>query len=363
MSEPSRERVEAALAPHLGGARIVAMRAETIGTGQMSESRRLHLEYDGATGPATIVAKFPSLDPTSRTTGRAVRGYEIEARFYRDLRPHLGAEAPRCWHAWRDEETDDFLLLLEDLAPCRQGDQLTGCTLAEAEAAVDALAGLHAPLWGSPELAATTWLARSAPEERGRTQALLARLWPGFLERYRERAGEEVARVGAALVDDPGDYFTAELPSRTLVHGDYRLDNLLFVEAPPPTGSDAATERPARGGVLAARVVDFQTLSHGCGVQDLSYFLGAGLVPETRRAHESALVARWREVLAARGVETDGDEVWHWYRRYAVAGIIMSVVASMIVKRTERGDEMFLAMARRHARHALDVDALGALRP
>ncbi|MFM9086151.1 MAG: hypothetical protein ACKORC_06800 [Acidimicrobiia bacterium] len=222
MSEPSRERVQAALAPHLGGARIVAMRAETIGTGQMSESRRLHLEYDGATGPATIVAKFPSLDPTSRATGRAVRGYEIEARFYRDLRPHLGTEAPRCWHAWRDEETDDFLLLLEDLAPCRQGDQLTGCTLAEAEAAVDALAGLHAPLWGSPELAATTWLARSAPEERGRTQALLARLWPGFLERYRERAGEEVARVGAALVDDPGDYFTAELPSRTLVHGDYR---------------------------------------------------------------------------------------------------------------------------------------------
>ena len=218
-------------------------------------------------------------------------------------------------------------------------------------AAIDALAGLHAQLWGAPELASATWLARSTPQERGRTHELLARLWPGFLERYRDRAGEEVVRVGTALVDDPGDYFSAALPSRTLVHGDYRLDNLLFAER---AGGHA--------GGLVARIVDFQTVSHGCGVQDLSYFLGAGLLPEVRRAHEGELVARWRAALATRGVATDPDEVGHWYRRYAMAGLIMAVVASMIVKRTERGDEMFTTMARRHARHAADLDALGALR-
>lgn len=363
---PTRERVEVALAPILGGARIAEMRAETIGTGQMSESRRLHLTYAGAargagaTGaPATVVAKFPSLDPTSRATGRAVRGYEIETRFYRDVRPRLGDVAPRCWHAWRDEETDDFLLLLEDLAPCRQGDQLAGCTPDEAAAAVDALAAVQAPLWGAADLASATWLARAAPEERGRTRDLLARLWPGFLTRYGDRIGDDVTRVGGAFVDDPGDYFTADLPYRTLVHGDYRLDNLVFVDRP---GGAPGAGRAAHGRGLAARVVDFQTASYGCGVQDLSYFLGAGLLPEVRRAHEGELVARWRAALAARGVATDPDEVRHWYRRYAVAGLIMAVVASMIVKRTERGDEMFTTMARRHARHAADLDALGALR-
>jgi hypothetical protein len=35
----------------------------------------------------------------------------------------------------------------------------------------------------------------------------------------------------------------------------------------------------------------------------------------------------------------------------------VTVIASMIVQQTERGDEMFIAMATRHARHALDVGA------
>ena len=34
----------------------------------------------------------------------------------------------------------------------------------------------------------------------------------------------------------------------------------------------------------------------------------------------------------------------------------MAVVASMIVEVTERGDAMFLAMARRHAAHAIDAE-------
>ncbi len=35
----------------------------------------------------------------------------------------------------------------------------------------------------------------------------------------------------------------------------------------------------------------------------------------------------------------------------------MAVGASMLVVRTDRGDEMFLAMAHRHATHALDLGA------
>jgi hypothetical protein len=34
----------------------------------------------------------------------------------------------------------------------------------------------------------------------------------------------------------------------------------------------------------------------------------------------------------------------------------------MLVERTERGDDMFMVMAERHARHATDLDALGVLR-
>ena len=39
----------------------------------------------------------------------------------------------------------------------------------------------------------------------------------------------------------------------------------------------------------------------------------------------------------------------------------MAVAASMMVVQTERGDEMFLTMARRHGAQILDLDALELL--
>ena len=39
----------------------------------------------------------------------------------------------------------------------------------------------------------------------------------------------------------------------------------------------------------------------------------------------------------------------------------LAICASMLVVQTERGDEMFLTMARRHATHVLDLDGLGRL--
>jgi hypothetical protein len=72
-------------------------------------------------------------------------------------------------------------------------------------------------------------------------------------------------------------------------------------------------------------------------------------------------VRRYHERLGGAGVELAWDDCWRSYRRGTVAGVIMALAASMLVERTERGDDMFMVMAERHARHALDVDALAAL--
>ena len=57
----------------------------------------------------------------------------------------------------------------------------------------------------------------------------------------------------------------------------------------------------------------------------------------------------------------DWDRCWTEYRRFTFSGIVTAVVASMIVKRTDRGDQMFCAMTDRHAAHALDLDSLSLL--
>lgn len=353
MPSPDVDTLNRALSGGLQGARVVAVSDEAIGTGQMSESRRLRVTYSSPCDlPTTLIAKFPSDDPTSRATGKATRCYEVEASFYRDLREALDVGAPHCYFVERNEETDEFLLLLEDFAPCRQGDQIAGCSLAEAEACVDELVRLHGPLWNSQFLTTLPWLNRTSNKERSGSQALMQQVFPGFIARYADRLDPAARTVGEEFVRDSGDYFTRQLPHRTVVHGDFRLDNLLFRSA-------AVAGGPGGGRV---GVVDFQTVTHACGPQDLSYFVGAGLTTDLRRTHERALVERWATGLRGYGVELDNNHVWNEYRRFTFAGFVMAVVASMIVKQTPRGDEMFMAMANRHGVHAADLDSLAAVR-
>jgi hypothetical protein len=339
------DELSVALAPWLDTARITGVRAEPTGTGQMSDSLRVHLSTDppGAL-PATLVVKRSSSSEMSRAASRVTRTYEVEAAFYRDLRDRLDVRAPHCWHVSYDADRDDVFLVLEDLAPCRQGDQIVGCTPQEAEVVVDELVRLQGPLWGSVELESYSWLNRITPAMRKGTFDRLSNSWPGFVERYAERLSVECRALGAAFVADPGDYFTRPHVTRTVVHGDFRLDNLLFLDS---------------GGVA---VVDFQTTVLAEGLQDLAYFLGAGLTVPERRLHEQALIARYVTGLAAYGVAIEPTSLELGVRRYAWAGLVMAVCASMLVERTERGDEMFVTMANRHSAHAADCDSLGAVK-
>ncbi len=62
-------------------------------------------------------------------------------------------------------------------------------------------------------------------------------------------------------------------------------------------------------------------------------------------------------LLDAGIADLNWDDCWHAYRRATFAGFGVTVVASMIVQQTERGDQMFLTMADRHSQHALDLGA------
>ena len=72
--------------------------------------------------------------------------------------------------------------------------------------------------------------------------------------------------------------------------------------------------------------------------------------------HEEEIVRNYHEKLLAEGVEGFGwQDCWQAYRKSAFAGFGVTVIAAMIVQQTERGDQMFLTMADRHSRHALDL--------
>jgi aminoglycoside phosphotransferase (APT) family kinase protein len=177
---------------------------------------------------------------------------------------------------------------------------------------------------------------------------LLPGLWAGFTERYAADLDPDVHTAGDALFSHLDAYLLADTTPWTIVHGDYRLDNLLF--DPSPGGTPVA-------------VVDWQTCTHGNALADVAYFIGAGLAGPERRHHEEDLVRDYHAGLVAAGVDGyDRDRCWADYRRGSWHGMVMAVAASMLVERTDRGDRMFLTMAGRHARHALDLDGPGVLR-
>src|SRR3954470_11202726 len=311
-----------------------------IGTGQMSESYRVALDWDGE--PASVVLKVAASDPTSRATGVGLGAYEREIRFYREIAPRLeGAALARCHSALFDAAEGWFTLLLGDAGPAVQGDQIRGCTPDEARLAIAELARLHAPLLGDHELGATPWLNQESPLN----QALLAQLWPGFLERYEERLEAEHKALIERFLQSVDSWSSDRRAPLGLVHGDYRLDNLLF-------GVD--------GSPLPFCVVDWQTVGWGPAMHDASYMLGGGLTVEDRRAHEDDLLGTYFDGLGDQQALT-WETCREGYRAGSFSGVLMAIAASMLVERTERGDEMFMTMLARHAQHAIDVDAVALL--
>ena len=330
------------------GVAVTAVDQTPVGTGQMCDSVRLRLTYDGPTdGPATVIAKLPAADETSRATALSLRSYENEVRFYQQLAPELPIRTPHVFHADIDVVTASFILLLEDMAPAGQGDQLLGCSPEVAKVAVDELVRLHAPRWDDPTLAEMEWLHRDRAEGQQFMLMMLPIFWDGFRERYAADLGQVIHQAGDALFADLEAYLTADTEPWSIVHGDYRLDNLLF--------------DPTPGGVPIT-VVDWQTVTHGPALNDVAYFIGAGLVRDHRVSVEQELVRGYHSGLVAAGVTGyDWDRCWRDYRRGTWAGLIMAIAASMLVERTDRGDQMFLTMAERHARHALDLDAASVI--
>ena len=314
-------------------------RSSRIGDGLVGMNIRLELDSDGSV-PRSLIAKMPSPDPTSRATGIALRNYEREVCFYLEIAPTVDIRVAHCYHAEWQADSGDFVLLMEDLAPAAQGNQITGCDAIQAHTAVLELAKLHGPRWNDPTLADIEWLGRRTSNDSHQLTMLWSMFVPGFIDCY----GGYLSSAATELINRFGQQIAGWVDGRdsanTVTHGDYRLDNLMFAS-------------PQGGAPIAA--VDWQTPGHGLGITDVSYFLGAGPLPEERRLIERDLVEEYGQALAEYGVAVDSDHLWLQYRRDAYAGIVMSVIASQIVGSNDRSEAMFAAMATRHAQHALDL--------
>ena len=331
------------LSAAIGTGTVERFSTERIGTGQMSECYRVALTYvRGASGPESVVLKVAASDPASRQTGLALGLYEREVRFYTDIAPAVGGPVAPCYSSDFDGATGVFHLLLGDAAPAAVGDEIRGATVEQALLAMTELGHLHAPLLGRSAMADVEWLNRDSPMN----QALITQLYAGFVDRYRDDVAHAHREVCERLVASFDAYLAAAPDSvHGLVHGDYRLDNMLF--------GQPGADRPLT-------VVDWQTVTWGPATMDVAYFIGCALPDEIRRENYDALLDAYHTALGPEPLLSI-DDVREGVRRQSFFGVMMAIVSSMLVERTDRGDEMFMTMLRRHSQHVLDTGALATL--
>jgi hypothetical protein len=327
-------------------ATVAGFRVEAVGTGQLGETRRFHLEYAGAVppdAPRSVVGKFPSDNEVARNTGRDMGFYRSEVMFYRELAHRAVIRTPAVYVAEIRPETGEFVLLFEDLAPAVQGDHMRGCSVGDARKALSEAAMLHAAFWNDEELARQPWLYVPPGAQGFYTTELVESSWAHFSKTYGPRMDPEVIKVCDRFVRHHAAWNAPRPPPKCFSHNDFRVDNMLF------------------GGERIA-VVDWQTSAWlGTGM-DVAYFLGGAFDRETRRAHEAELLHHYLDELRRHGVtDYSFDHLMADYRHYSFAVLVVAIAATVIVKQTERGDRLFMKMVTDGAWQALDNDALDAL--
>ncbi|WP_216915819.1 phosphotransferase [Nocardia noduli] len=319
-----------------------------VGTGQTAATYRVLVRYreQQPALPDSFIVKMPYQDQAVRD--RVSPSYRAEHAFYTDVAHTVDVPIPQCFHCEIDRNGADFVLLLEDLAPAAQGDQLAGCEVAHAQLAARALAGLHGPRWCDPTWRKFSGITTPDPDASTARRAGDIAI---------SAAGVTVEKLGGAMTSDARETLRAAnalvadwlmlKPERfCLLHGDYRLDNLLFDP-----------------GHTRVTVVDWQTLAVGLPARDLAYFVGTSLTPEIRAESERDLVHDYHRALLAYGVsEYDESECWHDYRLGMLQIPMLASFGTAFSASTGRGDAMMVAMLERGCRAIRELGSLELIR-
>jgi hypothetical protein len=326
------------------GADVREVDTSPIGTGQTGATYRVSATYatDGVL-PPTFAIKLPAQDDSVRE--RVALGYLSEVEFYTDVADRVRIPVPGCFYSDIADDGTDFVLVLADMAPAVQGDQIAGCTPQEAQLAVEALAGLHGPSWCDRAWLDLPTIVMPKPGDEAAANGLgdVSKVAADItIDKLGDRISAEDRETLTAAMGLVTPWLLAGPKRFALMHGDYRLDNMLF--------------DPDRTRIT---VVDWQTMGVGLPARDLAYFTATSLAPEVRSEIEEDLVRRYHEALLGYGVtDYDADTCWRDYRLGIIQAPLITGLGFAFAASTERGDEMILTMLHRGCRAIRELGTL-----
>lgn len=273
-------------------ASVTSYTVESIGEGKgfMHQIARLRLDYDDESKdlPRTAIIKLPSTDPDVKAISDKMGDHQREVRFYEEVATNAILRTPSSYYSAIDTVTGHTVLLLEDLGDARQGDSVVGCSQAEAELAIRLLAKFHASWWESPRLEHLEWMPLKGAESNI-YQEVYADAWKAFVHKSGHGMPSELREIGERLsqhIPTIKDRLTDH--PRTIIHGDYRLDNCFL-------GTSVDSE--------SLVVFDWEFCVIGRGTYDAATFINEAFPPQQRSNVEMGLLRMYHSSLVESGIQ------------------------------------------------------------
>lgn len=322
---------------------ITAVSVEQIGVGVGVSSAVYRATITSTTGPVSVIVKLAALDPAAQFTSTVLSMYRREVLFFEKLGSESPVRVPNSFYGEVNDDGSQFVVVMEDLAGNRICDQVSGMAIEDAERAIDSLAAWHAKFWNKVDGLAESGTAvpLGSPMYPAMLPFLFDEGWailtasescqpPSELLSVGPKFGAAIGGLLADLDKDPV----------TVLHGDYRADNIMF----DPSGSPI--------------LIDFQLTGTGSAAYDLAYFITQSLTAETASANEQALFERWKAGVIAGGVpEADLAGIWENYRKAALFCLVYPVVASRGMDLTDaRSRDLLNTMQSRLGRATRELD-------
>lgn len=318
----------------------VAVTQIGVGIGVSSALYRAVLGGEGC--PESVIVKLQALAPEAIQSSAALGFYRREVNFFEELCNDSPVRVPDCHFSDIEDDGAAFVIVMEDFGGNRMVDQVAGMELADVESAVVALADWHATWWNKVDGFTDRGLA--VPLGSPIYPAVLPTLFAEGWEKLSAEAPhvlEKFAEIGAKFGDALGGLLQQlDAAPNTLLHGDYRADNMMF---------------DANGSLL---LLDFQILGTGSAAYDLAYLVTQSPDASVAAANERRLFELWKARLIESGVlATDLERAWDDYRAAALFCLVYPVVASRGMDLTDpRQLQLIETMTSRIGRAVIELD-------
>ena len=319
---------------------------------------RCHLtgEEPDAGIPATVIVKLPGTNAGNLRMSRRLQMFRREYDYYTLAAPLSPVRSPALLYGDFDSGSNRFVLVLEDLKEMQTLSQLEGASAGQARIALRTLARLHGTFWNRGDQPPLNRIYDVlATRRRAALQlAYVTNLAPTF-ERFGSLFSPKMRGLAEAYAPRIAAHIGAVASGpRTLIHGDFRLDNILFPAAPGDAEAAAARE-----GQEEVALIDWQVSGLSTPLYDVAYFLGSSVTTAVRRRVEHAALAEYTEIIRNIGVEGfTFDQCWRLYRECTLGRLLAAVlVCGGLDLGDDRGREMAEVGLQRTLAAIEDLDA------